>query len=272
MISATKYLFMFLFKVLIIYSCPILCDFTDCSLCPWNSPGKNTGVGCHFLLQGIFPTQGSNPCLQLGRQILYHCTTQEAQQVSDHFALKLGQDCNSSEGHRLDEDSGHSREMGFQKGEQQASSRESPTDGEDGKCGPTQDLITKLLASLDLSPICSKARRMRRWYQGHICVAPEDPERMVVSGPVLVSWEPAQPVGQNAETGNMTRLPALAESAWRSGKAGWPELSPRWGGMCGCGESSLTSNLSPQLPASHLPWPALEMRHNSRKTSRRQRQ
>ena len=27
---------------------------------PWNPPGKNTGVGCHFLLQGIFPTQGSN--------------------------------------------------------------------------------------------------------------------------------------------------------------------------------------------------------------------
>ena len=36
----------------------------DCSptslLCPWDSPGKNTGVGCHALLQGIFPTQGSN--------------------------------------------------------------------------------------------------------------------------------------------------------------------------------------------------------------------
>ena len=29
-------------------------------LCPWESPGKNTGVGCHALLQGIFPTQGSN--------------------------------------------------------------------------------------------------------------------------------------------------------------------------------------------------------------------
>ena len=29
-------------------------------LCPWDSPGKNTGVGCHFLLQGIFLTQGSN--------------------------------------------------------------------------------------------------------------------------------------------------------------------------------------------------------------------
>ena len=30
-------------------------------LCPWNFPGKNTGVGCLFLLMGIFPTQGSNP-------------------------------------------------------------------------------------------------------------------------------------------------------------------------------------------------------------------
>ena len=30
-------------------------------LCPWDSPGKNTGVGCHFLLQGILPTQGSKP-------------------------------------------------------------------------------------------------------------------------------------------------------------------------------------------------------------------
>ena len=28
---------------------------------PWDSPGKNSGVGCHALIQGIFPTQGSNP-------------------------------------------------------------------------------------------------------------------------------------------------------------------------------------------------------------------
>jgi len=28
-------------------------------LCPWDSPGKNTGVGCHALLQGLFPTQDS---------------------------------------------------------------------------------------------------------------------------------------------------------------------------------------------------------------------
>ena len=45
-------------------------------LCSWNFPGKNTGVGCHFLLQGIFPTQGSNSCflyLLHCRRILYHC-------------------------------------------------------------------------------------------------------------------------------------------------------------------------------------------------------
>ena len=41
-------------------------------LCPWDSPGKNTGVGCHFLFQGIFPTQRSNPGLLHCRQMLYH--------------------------------------------------------------------------------------------------------------------------------------------------------------------------------------------------------
>ena len=38
---------------------------------PWNSPGQNTGVGGLSLLQGIFPTQGSNPGLPHFRQILY---------------------------------------------------------------------------------------------------------------------------------------------------------------------------------------------------------
>ena len=40
-------------------------------LCPWDFPGKDTGVGCHFLLQGIFPTQGSNPGILHCRQIHY---------------------------------------------------------------------------------------------------------------------------------------------------------------------------------------------------------
>ena len=48
-------------------------------LCPWNSPGKNTGVGSHSLLQGIFLTQGSNPCLLHCRQVLYHLSHQGSQ-------------------------------------------------------------------------------------------------------------------------------------------------------------------------------------------------
>ena len=46
--------------------CPAFCDPMDCSppiLCPWDFTGKNTGVGCHTLLQGISLTQGSNQCL-----------------------------------------------------------------------------------------------------------------------------------------------------------------------------------------------------------------
>ena len=42
----------------------------------WSSPGKNTGVGCRSLLQGIFPTQGMNPHLPHCRQILYHLSHQ----------------------------------------------------------------------------------------------------------------------------------------------------------------------------------------------------
>ena len=45
-------------------------------LCPWNSPGKNTGVGCHSLLQGIFPTQGLISGLLNCRTILYHLSHQ----------------------------------------------------------------------------------------------------------------------------------------------------------------------------------------------------
>ena len=40
-------------------------------LCPWDFPGKDDGVSCHFLLQRILPTQGSNPGLLHCRQILY---------------------------------------------------------------------------------------------------------------------------------------------------------------------------------------------------------
>ena len=47
---------------LVTESCPTLCDPTSL-LCLWDFPGENSGVGCHFLLQEIFPIQGSNPSL-----------------------------------------------------------------------------------------------------------------------------------------------------------------------------------------------------------------
>ena len=45
-------------------------------LCPWDFPGNSTRVDCHFLLQGIFPTQQSNPGLPHCKQMLYHLSHQ----------------------------------------------------------------------------------------------------------------------------------------------------------------------------------------------------
>ena len=59
-------------KLFITQLCPTLCDPKDCSLCSWSSPRKNTGMGCYSLLQGIFPTQASNPGLLHCKQILYY--------------------------------------------------------------------------------------------------------------------------------------------------------------------------------------------------------
>ena len=63
----------YVISVLVTQSCLILCDPM---VSPWNSPGKNTEVGCHSLLLGIFPTQGSNLGLLHCRQILYHLSYQ----------------------------------------------------------------------------------------------------------------------------------------------------------------------------------------------------
>ena len=51
-----------------------------------DSPGKNTGVGCHALLQGIFPTQGSNPSLPYCRWILYQLSHKESQRILEWVA------------------------------------------------------------------------------------------------------------------------------------------------------------------------------------------
>ena len=62
------------------HSCPTLCDPMNCSppgsFVHGDSPGKATGVGCHALLQGIFPTQGLNPGFPHHRWILYHLSHQ----------------------------------------------------------------------------------------------------------------------------------------------------------------------------------------------------
>ena len=68
---------------------------------PWNFPGKSTGVGCHFLLQGIFLTQGLNPDLPHCRQTLYHLSHQEGEcklvqpfsSVLSHVRLCNTMDC-----------------------------------------------------------------------------------------------------------------------------------------------------------------------------------
>ena len=58
---------------LVTKSCPSLVTSwtVACLLCPWDFPDENTGVGCHALFQGIFPTQESNQGLLHCRQILY---------------------------------------------------------------------------------------------------------------------------------------------------------------------------------------------------------
>ena len=81
-----------LIMCLVAQLCPTLCNPTDCSLpassVHWDSQGKNTGVGCHALLHGIFPTQGRNPGLLHCRQILY-CLSHQGSLCQDFSLLLL---------------------------------------------------------------------------------------------------------------------------------------------------------------------------------------
>ena len=76
--------------------CPILCDPMDCSppgtCVHGDSPGKNTRVGCHFLLQGLFPTQGSNPGLPHFRRILYHLSHQGSPRILEWLAYPFSKE------------------------------------------------------------------------------------------------------------------------------------------------------------------------------------
>ena len=60
------------------YCNPVYYSPSGCLLYPWDFPAKNTGVGCHFLLQGVFLTQGSNLHLMHYRRIIYCWATGRA--------------------------------------------------------------------------------------------------------------------------------------------------------------------------------------------------
>ena len=83
--STDKYWYLFLYDSVteVKWSCSVVSDSSRSHgllstrlLCPWDFPGKSSGVGCHFLLQGIFLTQESNPGLLHYRQILYRLSHQ----------------------------------------------------------------------------------------------------------------------------------------------------------------------------------------------------
>ena len=78
---------------LVTWLCPILCNPMDHSppdsTVHGDSPGKNTRVGCHNLLQGVFPTQASKSDLLQCRQILYHLSHQGSLRILKWVLLLL---------------------------------------------------------------------------------------------------------------------------------------------------------------------------------------
>ena len=80
----------------VVLCCALLLSHVWLFVIPWtvppgssvhgDSPGKNTGVGCHALLQGLFPTQGSNPGLPHCRWILYHLSHQVSSRILEWVA------------------------------------------------------------------------------------------------------------------------------------------------------------------------------------------
>ena len=80
---------MYMKKMSVAQACLNLCDPMDCSLCPWNSPSKNTGVNSHSLLQKIFPNQRLNPSLHIAgrftREVYTHSHRYTHTDTHTHF-------------------------------------------------------------------------------------------------------------------------------------------------------------------------------------------
>ena len=75
----------------VVQLCPTLCDPVDVVVVVCQAAlsmefsRQEYGVGCHFLLQGIFPTQGLNPDLPHCKQILYHLSYEESLEFKRHL-------------------------------------------------------------------------------------------------------------------------------------------------------------------------------------------
>ena len=91
-VFSVEYMQIYAMLCLVAQSCPTLCDCVDCSppgsSVHEGSSGKNTGVGCHALLQGNFPNLGSNPGIPHCKWIFTIWATKEAQ-VIKWLILKL---------------------------------------------------------------------------------------------------------------------------------------------------------------------------------------
>ena len=95
-LDTTEWLHFTILKVVCVLSCSVVSNSSQPHglqpsrlLHPWDFPGKSTGVGCHFLLQRIFPTQGSNRGLLHSRQMLYRLSHQGANVTEVRFCCSL---------------------------------------------------------------------------------------------------------------------------------------------------------------------------------------
>ena len=73
-------------KELVTQSCPTLCNSMDYSLCPWNSPGKNTGVGSHSFFRGSSPSRDQTQVSGIaGRFFIVWATPETRDPEDDHL-------------------------------------------------------------------------------------------------------------------------------------------------------------------------------------------
>ena len=92
-----SFLSVLFFLCFVAQSCPTLCDLVDSSpsgsSVHGDSPGEKIGVGCHALLQGIFPTQGLNPGFPHCRRILYCLCHQRSPRILEWIAYPFSRGC-----------------------------------------------------------------------------------------------------------------------------------------------------------------------------------